>query len=390
MRVERKDFKIGQGGFSALKVLDLDESKVFTIIYDCGSITAKEKLKRFNIVDEVKEFNGDYIIDILVLSHLDQDHVNMAHHFFEAPFQVKKVVLPYLPDEAILLFLNSVSNSSKFSNLSKVADVFRGRGGESKIYYNLDVDPGDYPENINDFRTAETIFSSNNNPLDRDKDVLTSVVLPIKMRDGSLGSSPIQIIFFQPSYLAEDAKKLKAKSARVLLADAQSVVEFEAKIAEIKAKTKKWIHKDLNKTCVGMCVVSCRDKEIHLFTGDMSITEDSLLFLYKKLRNFYGYWAQVFAKKARRLGCEVLFKDDDFFVKEVGKRKSLCCYFKIHFQLPHHGSFDSINLKGERCQALLKHSNLIVMHGKNRKHHPHYKLRQQITKMELKLNSVTE
>lgn len=393
MKIERKDFNIGQGGFSALKIINQNGNKVFSIVYDCGSVTSKVKLKKFDLKKELKDFNKDENIDLLVLSHLDRDHVNMAKFLFEGEFIVKNIVLPYVPDEAILLFLNSVSKNSDYENIKIITDIFRGKKVESRVFFNIDEEPNltnDNKEKIGINEDQTPFFNSAKNPIDLEKDVLKTVIIPFGLSKNKRFLPSIQIIFFQPSYTKEHAQQLKINSSKIILKSCKNNPGFEEMIKNKKVKYKV-IHTDLNKTCVGMCVTNCFDREMHIFTGDMTINKNSLHFLYKKLKMLYKQISiyESITKSYYRM-CDYFFHNDEISSDAISKLK-MCQFFNtIHFQLPHHGSLNSIDLKDKLCINLLKKSYVRVMHGKDRQKHPHPHLKNEIQKNGIVLNSITE
>jgi len=363
MKIERKDFEVGQGGFSAIKILDNKENKVFSIVYDCGSVTSRDKFCEVSIFEKFKEFNENKKIDLLVFSHLDADHVNLGHHLLTGGFEVEKIVIPYVPDEAVLCFLNSVSRNSRIENIKQIANIFRGTEHTDKIFFNIDqeVETKQIDRNSDREFSGTPHFSIRENSIESviHKKILDSVTLGIK-------SLPlVQIIFFQPSYRKEDADSLKIVSERHILKSSKDKKDYESKIGKLNTKYKE-IHKVLNKTCVGMCVVGMAQREIHVFTGDMTIDANSLNFLYRKLRAISLQDCIKFPKMD--LSCDLL-KESELSLLILGKLKN-CRLRKIIFQLPHHGSRHSIDLNCEECKYILKNFEIRVMHGRNRKKHP--------------------
>jgi hypothetical protein len=100
-------FKAGQGCFYCGQVMTR-KSRSFTFIYDCGSRQGTAILKR-----EIHKFKT-YLsrepkdaIDLLVLSHLDADHVNQVDYLLKGCV-CKIVVLPYLrPLDRLYLYFDA-------------------------------------------------------------------------------------------------------------------------------------------------------------------------------------------------------------------------------------------------------------------------------------------
>jgi len=98
LEIARSQKPVGQGGFHSAQITLRD--RTFRYVYDCGSNQAhalRRELNRF--AEEV----GPGIVDLLVLSHLDRDHVNGVDKLLSV-HDVATVLLPYLtPWERILL-----------------------------------------------------------------------------------------------------------------------------------------------------------------------------------------------------------------------------------------------------------------------------------------------
>lgn len=105
----RTQFAIGQGGFHATRLFEDRRGDGFTFVYDCGSLNAADVLER-----EIQEFfdGGRHgwdccwwsgapssgRVDLIVLSHIDADHVNGLARLLEhrEPKSNTVILLPYL------------------------------------------------------------------------------------------------------------------------------------------------------------------------------------------------------------------------------------------------------------------------------------------------------
>lgn len=100
--------KAGQGCFYS-GVINV-EGKPYTMVYDCGTKSTgaylKEEIKVFK--DQLK-LSGN-VLNLLVISHFDQDHVNQVATLLRGIASVDRVILPYLsPEERLYLYFQSMS-----------------------------------------------------------------------------------------------------------------------------------------------------------------------------------------------------------------------------------------------------------------------------------------
>lgn len=105
--VERYHYPVGQGIFSAQIIRGLGDSK-YVCVYDCGSVSGADNIPMYvnNLYEKLNPDRKDKAkIDLLVISHLDKDHVNGVSKLMEW-FDIKKIVIPYMSKiEKIILAL---------------------------------------------------------------------------------------------------------------------------------------------------------------------------------------------------------------------------------------------------------------------------------------------
>ena len=100
MRMVRTIHPVGQGAFYSERFVDSDGKTVFLAVYDCGS-TNRKKLNY-----EIEGyFHEDDVIDLLFISHLDNDHVNGVQKLLERQVPVKHLVLPFMDNNTKSLYL---------------------------------------------------------------------------------------------------------------------------------------------------------------------------------------------------------------------------------------------------------------------------------------------
>ncbi|MBN3059434.1 hypothetical protein H4F35_06725 [Pectobacterium versatile] len=86
---------VGQGLFISGEITSNERS--FKWVYDCGSSSKSGKLLlEREIKNLFKQRNEPIVIDMLVISHFDRDHINGCESLLKT-FKINKVILPYIP-----------------------------------------------------------------------------------------------------------------------------------------------------------------------------------------------------------------------------------------------------------------------------------------------------
>ena len=96
MEMARTFHPVGQGAFYSEQFRS-ENGDDFRIVYDCGTKTSQEKVHPVKVIQEA--FNDSKPIDILFISHFDEDHVSMISELLNQHAIIKLVVLPLLPVE---------------------------------------------------------------------------------------------------------------------------------------------------------------------------------------------------------------------------------------------------------------------------------------------------
>lgn len=119
---------VGQGAFYTETIKTIDRR--YNIVYDCGSTTTyKENSSKTILETEIKSFY-DYKekIDLLFISHFDNDHVNGLKHLKDY-CDIKCVIMPLLPPSAMWFYLAQLDKSSR----QLIADPHEFFGEKTKI-----------------------------------------------------------------------------------------------------------------------------------------------------------------------------------------------------------------------------------------------------------------
>jgi hypothetical protein len=92
---ERTQWNVGQGGFHSGQVRTAGRGDwPFTYIYDCGSSSSSVHVDQA-IDDFVEDLGSPPLVDALILSHVDKDHVNGVQTLFNRA-DVRTVFMPLL------------------------------------------------------------------------------------------------------------------------------------------------------------------------------------------------------------------------------------------------------------------------------------------------------
>lgn len=104
----RIQYAVGQGSFHAAHVTYTEPATApwrFDYVYDCGALSGRAPSRAvLRAVDhyEPRTEGGVSILDALVLSHYDSDHINAAYCLANE-HEVRRVFVPYLSPEQLLL-----------------------------------------------------------------------------------------------------------------------------------------------------------------------------------------------------------------------------------------------------------------------------------------------
>ena len=128
MNMTRTFHPVGQGAFYSEEFSNSEKGCIFRAVYDCGSLkycglqrnSDGPTLKRKVIEERVERaFLDGYGIDVLFISHLDDDHVNLISCL--KPFknhQIRRVILPLLSAEERYMLTGYLLSRSRRGRIS--------------------------------------------------------------------------------------------------------------------------------------------------------------------------------------------------------------------------------------------------------------------------------
>lgn len=156
MEMIRTIHPIGQGAFYSEQFKEKDK-KIANIVYDCGcGLDEKISDEGINVIHTA--FNKTDVIDVLFISHFDQDHVNGIEALKNRVAQIKHVVMPLLSDEEkqIYILIYNIFTKKDVSHLiNLITDPSSYFSAETKVIY---INPiSDNKEARNDLRFLEDV-----------------------------------------------------------------------------------------------------------------------------------------------------------------------------------------------------------------------------------------
>lgn len=125
-------FKLCNAGQGLFYIGEIDRSKgeKFKFIYDCGGN---------NISGAINQHitQGD-VIDMLVISHFDDDHINGLPDLFNKVDKIKKIFIPYYRDieDYLLLMAYVYGNGATFDDVDEIILVNSSKGVEDEQDFN--------------------------------------------------------------------------------------------------------------------------------------------------------------------------------------------------------------------------------------------------------------
>lgn len=176
----------------------------FVWVYDCGS-DHSPPLNR-----EITRFRGVHV-NLLFLSHLDDDHVSGVDRLLHSAAKVSEVVLPYLDDTDRVLHLAASASSGGLTGtyidlMSDPAEWFGSRGVDRITYIGANGDddlPLDGPD-----------------PVDPDTPILDGKEPPLEIKGPPIGK--IESEWTRSAHVA-DPKKQRVRRADVAIAESGAV-----------------------------------------------------------------------------------------------------------------------------------------------------------------------
>ena len=143
-------FKLCNAGQGLFYIGEIDRSngEKFKFIYDCGGNNISGAINQHITKGEV--------IDMLVISHFDDDHINGLPDLFNKVSKIKRIFIPYYmgKEDYLLLMAYIYGNGATFDDVDEIVLLNSSKGNEDEKDFNK-IRIGDFPD-IDGYRLLNT------------------------------------------------------------------------------------------------------------------------------------------------------------------------------------------------------------------------------------------
>jgi hypothetical protein len=368
---------VGQGGFFTAYFKKNNE-QVLNMVYDCGTVSAGPHLMdqlgdaRYHL----RQTGGKQTIDMLVLSHFDEDHISGVRELL-LNVKCRLLVIPFM---------------TIFERLS----VYAKKDAKAEWHRQLLVNPGAFFRD-NDFDIDRIVMVDGNGEVFNDNFVApilplepgsipTGVPMPPRRLEDDVLTFDDQVVymrlpfeleardlgFFFKFYIQPFADALLTAFRREVIAGLPNINVQDLFEDKYRLAIKGIYHRvfgNINKT--SLCL-SIRRKSWSFIRYD---DEPNMLFNYGP----------------RQTG---LLLTGDSFLKSPANRRDFLAYYQqeirdtVLFQIPHHGS--AANSELIRGSGLWDFGLFVMQHGHGRAKHPAPAVRRFLAAEGLNVHSVTQ
>lgn len=244
---------VGQGLFYT-GVISIDGMQR-RIVYDCGSFFKRELLEHEIDVS----FNPNDTIDLLVISHMDADHINGLRYLLDRVRQVKYLFMPYTePEEmaflAVKYTFRRVQHKDYIDTLLSFEDIINDNKIQNIIM--LTDSEGSEDSIVSEGNRLEDISVKFRRNIEKQKiidNALPDKKIQVARYDGLLSFPMVWIFRF---YVQDDGQRDRKKFHDSLIGrnikissfrGLRKIWESKEQLAELKAAYKD-IHKNMNLT----------------------------------------------------------------------------------------------------------------------------------------------
>ncbi len=325
-------YAIGQGGFYSEELIHNDEKKV--IVYDCGTKSPKARIK-----SEISQFPYKEI-DYLVISHLDDDHINCID-FLAKVSNIKKIILPHTNPLDLLFFYVNCNDQDALNSFFNIIQ----RRLHIEVHAN-EVSRGE-PEYINDDEDARILSMSHHQSLG--------------LFSSNPSKRPLWTIKFyvDPTRYSPNAQNVLSQTDEDFIKGIASVTDFNSKKVQLDAIYSK-ISKKRNDVSMAM----------------ISAPNPMLISCRPCLNEYFGTW----------MNGDIGLKETSE-IAQIENHFQSYSIFNFDYQLQHHGSHENF------CREIqnFKHMCIYIYYGYNNGYgHPSGTVLRQLKDAGLQIYDLTE
>lgn len=319
MLVKRIIHPVGQGAFYSEKIYNNDRK--FNIIYDCGSSTTyKVNGKKQIIETEVESYyHKNEIIDLLFISHFDNDHVN-GLEYLKKYCKIKRVVMPLIPDSAKCFYLAQLNEN--IQQLITDPQGFFGEETEIITVKYTNRKESEQDELVLSDNTPKTKREIVNGTMIQFHNLCEWCYIPFNFDEKA-----------RYDKLIEELETAKLDKDKLLKGDVEYIIENRAKINKVYGEIIKKRG-------------SSNESSLIVYSGP-TCTQHS----FCRKRNFkFGYYGTIPRLSLKNVACLYL---GDMNLNQTCKSGDLCVNLRLSLdnvienigliQVPHHGSKKSFN-----------------------------------------------
>lgn len=346
------NYNVGQGGFY-VGMIDEEGDKPLIFVYDCGTNSKKiflqEAIGKANNSFMLKNKN---VIDILVLSHFDADHINGVSDLLKTN-TVKKLFIPFFHPDALFLF----KASFLLNNVPK-----------EQIENTYFISENDETDNLDNDKELDDIEE----PVKRAEVIMEDDELFGKVSKISRTNFKFKNIWkFKFKEYNSSNQKINSNFFKIIKISIDNI-ENGKSVAHNMSQLKYIFQKNF------VSAKKRNDISLMLFHEPISEVTDNFKIqeqIYNK-SNVYSA-----AEKNSNNFATVLTEDTSFKTKKQYEQFKNWAGTKLYlFDLPHHGAINNIPYNsGFWNEYPLKEMTLISNSRINSKHHPNKIIRKKST-----------
>lgn len=368
-----KFYNVGQGCFYGGKIEH--KTQQFVLVYDCGSVSAKNYLD-----DSINEFRKEFSqIDLLIVSHLDKDHVNGIKDLIKG-IVVKNIILPYLPliDRLALASIYNNLDEDYINFLNNPISYFQSSLFNVQNFY--------YSDQINDSENEGTDPTEplTSNPDDIGEFSLRGFNQDAKFRLRAILDDERLNENFNLSFLSINTTLILGRNLwefifyHIKVTPTRAIKDFQKEVEKyMKRHSIIKLHDLFNTHLKNIKTLYTKELKLSINKTSICLYHGPLFKAYTRgnIRTssmWYGKWWYLNRKRVNKFGTLLT---GDQYLKTKKDFNSFITHYQNKlkhievFQVPHHGSHANWNIMPNTLSSY-DIGCYVINHGFGRKNHP--------------------